>query len=87
MRPADKLKGDELKPFAFVTFEREEIARKLVKLGGDVMCGIRINIKPVITKDPSAAPYGPARPQVWLLLLLFLLLILLLLSPEVEEVS
>jgi len=53
IRPVDKAKNDEPKNFAFVTFQREEISRKLVKLGEDVMCGTKIVIKPVITKDPA----------------------------------
>jgi len=53
IRPVDKAKNDEPKNFAFVTFQREEISRKLVKLGEDVMCGSKIVIKPVITKDPA----------------------------------
>jgi len=53
IRPVDKTKNDEPKNFAFVTFQREEISRKLVKLGEDVMCGTKIVIKPVITKDPA----------------------------------
>lgn len=59
VRPVDKAKDDELKPFAFVTFEREDIARQLVKLGEDVMLGHKFSIKPVITKERPLDRPGP----------------------------
>jgi len=72
VRPVDKTKNDEPKQFAFVTFEKEEIARKLVKLGEDVLNNHKITIKPVITKDPGMGggmmgaqrPHPPA-PHAW----------------------
>jgi RNA-binding protein Musashi len=63
VRPVDKAKDDEPKSFAFVTFAREETARQLVKLGGDVMNGHKFNIKPVITKDPVQAGGRPGPPM------------------------
>jgi len=64
IRPVDKAKNDEPKNFAFVTFQREEITRKLVKLGEDVMCGTKIVIKPVITKDPVMGQGGAPHHQM-----------------------
>jgi len=59
IRPVDKAKNDEPKNFAFVTFQNEEISKRLVKLGEDVMCKTKIVIKPVITKDPVMPPSAP----------------------------
>merc|ERR1719192_2074146 len=59
IRPVDKAKNDEPKNFAFVTFQNEEISKKLVKLGEDVMCKTKIVIKPVITKVPVVPPNAP----------------------------
>jgi len=58
VRPVDKAKNDEPKPYAFVTFAREDVSRSLVKLGGDVMQGVKFNIKPVITKTPEQQAAG-----------------------------
>ena len=58
VRPVDKSKNDEPKNFAFITFEREETAKQLVKEGQTTINGIQINIKKVTPKENSRGGYG-----------------------------
>merc|ERR1719481_1733838 len=50
-RPVDKSKNNEPKNFAFVTFEREEVAKQLVKEGSANINGHALTIKKVTLKD------------------------------------
>ena len=47
IRPVDKLRGDAPKNFCFVTFEREEPARKLVKEGSTIIKGHQVVVSRV----------------------------------------
>ena len=47
IRPLDKLRGDAPKNFCFVTFEREEPARKLVKEGSTIIKGHQVVVSRV----------------------------------------
>jgi len=51
VRPVDKSKNNEPKNFAFVTFDREETAKQLVKEGSTTINGIALTIKKVTPKD------------------------------------
>jgi len=53
IRPVDKLRGDAPKNFCFVTFEREEPARKLVKEGFTIIKGHQVVVSRVTPKDAS----------------------------------
>jgi len=53
VRPIDKQNGDKPKNFAFITYEKEEIAFKLVKEGQTTLNGETVHIKKVIPKDQS----------------------------------
>jgi len=53
IRPVDKLRGDAPKNFCFVTFEREEPARKLVKEGSTIINGHQVVVSRVTPKDAS----------------------------------
>merc|ERR1719297_99557 len=51
VRPVDKSKNNEPKNFAFITFEREETAKQLVKEGTATINGHALTIKKVTPKD------------------------------------
>merc|ERR1719195_2499926 len=51
VRPVDKSKNNEPKNFAFVTFDREETAKQLVKEGQTTINGHALTIKKVTPKD------------------------------------
>merc|ERR1712226_168924 len=57
-RPIDKSKNDEPKNFCFVTFDREETAKQMVKEGTATINGHQIDIKKVTPKDNSRGGYG-----------------------------
>ena len=54
----DKIKNNEPKTFAFVTFAREDSAKQLVKAGGSEINGHRVEIKKVTPKDGGAGGWG-----------------------------
>merc|ERR1712212_1258229 len=51
IRPKDKTNEDVLRNFAFVTFEKEEVAKQLVKEGTATVNGHELVIKRVTPKD------------------------------------
>jgi len=53
IRPVDKMRGDAPKNFCFVTFDREEPARKLVKEGFTTIKGHQVVVGRVTPKDGS----------------------------------
>jgi len=53
IRPVDKMRGDAPKNFCFVTFAREEPARKLVKEGFTIIKGHQVIVSRVTPKDAS----------------------------------
>merc|ERR1719150_3686337 len=58
VRPVDKMKNNEPKTFAFITFAREETAKQLVKQGSTVVGEFSLEIKKVTPKDPSGGYQG-----------------------------
>jgi len=58
VRPIDKMKNDEPKNFCFVTFEREEVAKQMVKEAQATINGHQIDIKKVTPKDSSRGGFG-----------------------------
>jgi len=58
VRPIDKSKNDEPKNFCFVTFEREETAKQMVKEGSATINGHQIDIKKVTPKDNNRGGFG-----------------------------
>merc|ERR1719251_743868 len=58
VRPVDKMKNNEPKTFAFITFAREDTAKQLVKQGSTELGEFSLEIKKVTPKDPSAGGYG-----------------------------
>ena len=58
VRPIDKSKNDEPKNFCFVTFEREETAKQMVKEASATINGHQIDIKKVTPKDNSRGGFG-----------------------------
>merc|ERR1719210_2223789 len=57
VRPVDKMKNNEPKTFAFITFAREDTAKQLVKQGSTELGEFSLEIKKVTPKDPSAGGY------------------------------
>merc|ERR1711962_1276835 len=53
VRPVDKTNNDTPKNFAFVTFEKEDVAKQLVKEGTTTINGHELDIKRVTPKDSS----------------------------------
>jgi len=51
VRPVDKLKNDEPKTFAFITFAREDTAKQLIKQGQTTINGDVVEIKKVTHKE------------------------------------
>merc|ERR1712107_131087 len=51
VRPVDKTNNDTPKNFAFVTFEKEDVAKQLVKEGTTTINGHELDIKRVTPKD------------------------------------
>merc|ERR1719244_2575297 len=51
VRPVDKMKNNEPKTFAFITFAREDAAKNLVKQGQTTIKGETVEIKKVTPKD------------------------------------
>jgi len=51
VRPVDKMKNNEPKTFAFITFAREDAAKQLVKQGSTVINGETVEIKKVTPKE------------------------------------
>lgn len=51
VRPIDKTNNDKPKNFCFLTFDREEVAKKLVKEGECTIKGEKISIKRVTPKE------------------------------------
>merc|ERR1711973_360199 len=58
VRPVDKTNNDTPKNFAFVTFEKEEVAKQLVKLGTTNVNGHDLDIKRVTPKDHRGGMRG-----------------------------
>ena len=58
VRPVDKMKNNEPKTFAFITFAREDAAKQLVKQGSTVVGEFSLEIKKVTPKDPSGGYQG-----------------------------
>ena len=58
VRPVDKMKNNEPKTFAFITFAREDAAKQLVKQGSTVLGEFSLEIKKVTPKDPSGGYQG-----------------------------
>merc|ERR1719436_987650 len=58
VRPIDKSKNDEPKNFCFVTFEREETAKQMVKERSATINGHQIDIKKVTPKDNTRGGFG-----------------------------
>jgi len=57
-RPVDKTNNDTPKNFAFVTFEKEEVAKQMVKLGTCNINGKDIDVKRVTAKDSGRGGFG-----------------------------
>ena len=55
VRPVDKMKDNEPKTFAFITFAREDTAKQLVKMGEVTIGGHTVEIKRVTPKDQGNA--------------------------------
>merc|ERR1712107_902705 len=53
VRPVDKTNNDTPKNFAFVTFEKEDVAKQLVKEGTTTINGHELDIKRVTPKDSN----------------------------------
>jgi len=51
VRPVDKMKNNEPKTFAFITFAREDAAKQLVKQGQTTINGETVEIKKVTPKE------------------------------------
>ena len=51
VRPVDKTNNDTPKNFAFITFEKEDVAKQLVKEGTANINGFDVEIKRVTPKD------------------------------------
>jgi len=62
-RPVDKMKDNEPKTFAFITFVREDTAKQLVKQGEATIGDHTVEIKKVTPKDHSGGGYGG--PMGW----------------------
>jgi len=58
-RPVDKMKDNEPKTFAFITFAREDTAKQLVKQGEATIGDHQVEIKKVTPKDQSGGGYAP----------------------------
>jgi len=58
VRPIDKSKNDEPKNFCFVTFDREETAKQMVKEGSATINGHQIDIKKVTPKENNRGGFG-----------------------------
>merc|ERR1711973_951590 len=58
IRPKDKTNEDVLRNFAFVTFEKEEVAKQLVKEGTATVNGHELVIKRVTPKDNRGGMRG-----------------------------
>merc|ERR1719511_616614 len=58
VRPVDKLKNNEPKTFAFITFAREDAAKQLVKQGSTVIGEHTIEIKKVTPKEQNGGMGG-----------------------------
>merc|ERR1719283_484343 len=52
VRPVDKMKNNEPKTFAFITFAREDAAKQLIKQGETTINGETVQIKKVTPKEP-----------------------------------
>jgi len=59
-QPFDKAKN-ERKNFCFITFEKEEAAKQLLKLGQTTVNGMELDVKRVTVKDPMMAGMTRAR--------------------------
>lgn len=57
-RPIDKAKDNEPKSFAFITFAREESAKRLIKEGQTTINGVSVVIKSVSQKQPKKSGIG-----------------------------
>ena len=57
-RPIDKAKNNEPKSFAFITFAREESAKRLIKEGQTTIDGVSVVIKSVSQKQPKNSGIG-----------------------------
>lgn len=53
-QPFDKTKN-ERKNFCFITFEKEDAAKRLLKLGTTTINGVDLDVKRVTVKDPLMA--------------------------------
>ena len=59
-QPFDKAKN-ERKNFCFITFEKEEAAKQLLKLGQTTVNGMELDVKRVTVKDPMMVGMTRAR--------------------------
>jgi len=58
VRPVDKMKNNEPKTFAFITFAREDAAKQLVKQGQTTINGETVEIKKVTPKEQMGGGGG-----------------------------
>merc|ERR1719374_68657 len=58
VRPVDKMKNNEPKTFAFITFAREDAAKQLVKQGQTTINGEVVEIKKVTPKEQRGGGGG-----------------------------
>eukprot|EP00088_Acartia_fossae_P012603 TRINITY_DN16509_c0_g1_i1.p1 TRINITY_DN16509_c0_g1~~TRINITY_DN16509_c0_g1_i1.p1 ORF type:complete len:242 (+),score=89.54 TRINITY_DN16509_c0_g1_i1:70-795(+) len=66
VRPVDKQKNDEPKNFAFITFNRDETAKQLVKQGETTINGHKLLIKRVTPKEQGGGGgWGPQGGMGW----------------------
>merc|ERR1711988_644916 len=68
VRPIDKSKNDEPKNSCFVTFDREETAKKLIEEGTCTIMGTKMQIKQVTPnpRDPSSRGRGGYGGSPWM---------------------
>lgn len=65
VRPVDKMKDNEPKTFAFITFAREDTAKSLVKQGETEINGHTVEIKRVTPKDQQGGGWGGQQMGGW----------------------
>jgi len=65
VRPVDKMKNNEPKTFAFITFAREDAAKTLVKQGQTIIDGHTVEIKKVTPKEQMGGGQGWGQAGGW----------------------